>query len=181
MPPRLRQDPFELSSLLPAGVLALTLSALDQNPSQAIFREVWAAFDQGRARNLRPFCSPQDVALLEGLSYLIEHEFARFTSNFLSPHSLLVLRVYLIPYDLPGVQGRLMNRKEHTLTHYRRSLKGMLPRIISDNDYWRGADVLPPNPHLFLLPSLVGAFVDPSKFFVVSEFTTGPKNHGGDI
>lgn len=152
---QLPRDPFELSNLLPAGVLVLTLSRLDQDLSHAVFREPWPAFDKETANTLRPFCSPQDVTVLESLSFLVEHEFARVTTNFLSLHGLILFRVYLVPYDLPGVQGRLRNRQEHVLVHYRRSLKELLPRINSDDGYWRGAGALPPNPSLFLPPSLV--------------------------
>ena len=177
----LERDPFELSNLLPAGVLVLTFSGIDQNPRHAVFREKWRAFDQETARSLRPFCSPQDIGVLESLSFLVEHEFARITSNFLSIHALLLLRVYLIPYDLPGVQGRLMNRQEHILGHYKRSMREILPKMISESDYWRGADVLPSNPSLFLPPSSVGVSIDPIKFIVVSNLTPGLEDHGGDI
>ena len=177
----LPRDPLELSSLLPAGVVALTLSGLDQNPVHPAFREVWRTFDQETASSLRPFCSPGDATLLESLSFLVTHDFARATSSFLSQHTVLLLRVYLIPFDLRGVQGRLMNRQEHILVRYRRSLKDILPRISNDNEYWRGADVLPPNPSLFLPPSLVSVFVNPNKSVVVSKFTTGLEDHGGDI
>jgi len=163
-----RRDPFEFSNLLPAGVLALTLSGTDENLPRAVLLEVWPAFDQETARGLRPFCSPQDITILESLSFLVAHEFACVTSKFLSLHCLLLLRIYLIPYDLPGVQGRLMNRQEHILVHYRRCMKETLPRIVSDGGYWRGADVLPPNPSLFLPPSLVGVFANPSKLIVTS-------------
>lgn len=173
MGPHTERDPFELSNLLPAGVLALTLSGFDQNLPHAVSREMWHAFDQETARSLRPLCSPQDISVLESLSFLVEHEFARVTLNFLSLHVLLLLRVYIIPYDLPGVQGRLMNRQEHILGHYRRSMKEILPKIISEGEYWRGADVLPPNPSLFLPPSSVGVSVDPIKFIVVSNLTPG--------
>jgi len=175
------QDPFELSNLLPAGVITLTLSGPDKNLLHPVFLELWRAFDDDTASNLRSFCSPRDATLLEGLSFLVAHDFARITSSFLSLRTILLLRVYLIPYDLPGVQGRLMNRQEHTLVRYRRSLKDILPRISNDNDYWRGADMLPPNPRLFLPPPLVGVFVVPSKFIVVSKLTIGLEDHGGDI
>lgn len=177
----MERDPFELSNLLPAGVLALTISGLDQNLPHAVSSKIWPKFDEETAHGLHPFCSPQDIAILESLSFLIEHEFARATSNFLSRHSLLLLRVYLIPYDLPGVQGRLMNRQEHILGHYKRHLREILPKIISDADYWRGADVLPPDPRLFLPPSSVSVSVRPSEFNMVSDFTPGLEDHGGDI
>ncbi|KAF9652886.1 hypothetical protein BDM02DRAFT_3088163 [Thelephora ganbajun] len=150
----LEQDPFELSNLLPAGTIALELSGLDQNLSRAVFREVWPPFNQETALSLRPFCSPQDITVLESLSFLVEHDFIRATSNFLSHCNLLLFRVYLIPFDLPGVQGRLMNRQEQTLAYYKRSMKVILPRIISGDDHWRGAQVLPSSPDLFLPPSL---------------------------
>ena len=181
MESHLLRDPFELSNLLPAGILTLTVSGHSRNLSHTVFREVWPAFDQEVANSLRPFCSPKDATLLESLSFLVTHEFARVTSSFLSTHSLLLLRVYLIPYDLPGVQGRLMNRQEQILVHYRRSMKAILPRIIIDDDYWRGADVLPPNPSLFLPPSLVSAFFGPSKLIVASKPNIGLEDHGRDI
>lgn len=159
MGPHLERDPFGLSNLLPAGVLALTLSSPDRSLAHAASRETWPAFDLETARSLYPFCSPQDITVLESLSFLVEHEFTRITLKFLPLHSLLLLRVYLIPYDLPGVQGRLMNRQEHILGHYRRLMRDILPKLISDGDYWRGTDVLPLNPSLFLPPSLVSVYV----------------------
>jgi len=60
-------------------------------------------------------------------------------------------------------------------------MKETLPRIVSDGGYWRGADVLPPNPSLFLPPSLVGVFVGIGRLVVVSKFTTGLEDYGGDI
>jgi len=181
MESHLERDPFELSNLLPAGVLALTLSGLDQDLPHAVSGEMWRAFDQETARALRPFCSPQDINVLNSLSFLVEHEFSRVTSKFLSLHALLFLRIYLIPYDLPGVQGRLMNRQEHTLGLYRRSMRDILPKLISEGDYWRGADVLPPNPSLFLPPSSVGVSIDPIKPIAVSNLTKGLEDHGRDI
>lgn len=177
----LEREPFELSNLLPAGVLALTLSGIGQNLPHAVSREIWQAFDQETARGLHPFCSPQDINALESLSFLVKHEFARVTSNFSSLHALLLLRVYLVPYDLPGVQGRLMNRQEHILVRYRRSMRDILPKIISDGDYWRGADMLPLNPSLFLPPSSVGISVDPIEFIVDSNLAPGLEDHGGNI
>ena len=173
-----RQETSELSNLLRAGVIVTTLSALGKNLSHAVFREVWPAFNQDTVNALRPFCSPQDITLLEGLSFLIENEFARATSKLLSSHRLILFRVYLIPFDLPGVQGRLMNRQEQTIVQYRRLLKGMLPRIVCDDNYWGAADKLPPNPGLFFPPSLVGIFVDPSKLTVESKLATGLEDYG---
>jgi hypothetical protein len=175
------REPFELSNLLPAGVLAITLSNLDHNLPYTAFGETWATFDRGTAHSLHPLCSPRDIVVLESLSFLVEHEFARIASNFLPPRSLVLLRVYLTPYDLPGVQGRLMNRQEHILGHYKRSMREILPNLINDIDYWRGAEVLPPNPSLFLPPSLVGVFVDPIKFGVVYNPSPGLEDLSGDI
>jgi hypothetical protein len=176
-----RQDPFELSNLLHAGVLALTLSGLDQNHSHAVFSGAWTTFNHETARSHHPFCCPQDIALLKSLSFLIKHEFARITSNFLPLHRLILLRLYLIPFDLPGVQGRLMKRQEQILVQYRRFLKEILPRIIRDGDYWSGADMLPPNPSLLLPRSLVGTRIDPSMFVVGSKLFAGLENYGRDI
>lgn len=156
MEPHPQRDPFGDSNLLHAGVLVVTLSSLDNDTSHAMFQEGWHAFSRETANILDPLCSPQDIALLGNLSFLIEHEFALVTSNFSSHHCLILLRVYLVPFDLPGVQGRLMNRQDQVLGQYRRFVKEILPRIINDGDYWRGADALPPNPSLFLPPSLVG-------------------------
>lgn len=177
----IEREPFELSNLLPAGVLALTLSSPDRSPPHIVFGETWATFNRGTAGSLHPFCSPRDIIVLESLSFLVEHEFARVALNFLSPCSLLLLRVYLIPYDLPGVQGRLMNRQEHILGHYKRSMREILPNLINDIDYWRGAEALPPNPSLFLPPSLVGVFVDLIESVVVYNPSIGLEDRGGDI
>jgi hypothetical protein len=54
----------------------------------------------------------------------------------------MLLRIYLIPYDLPNVQGKLRVRKSSILNPAKRYMRTLLSRIIQDYDGWRG---LPPS------------------------------------
>jgi hypothetical protein len=49
----------------------------------------------------------------------------------------LILRVYLIPYDLANVQGKLRVRKDNILNPAKRYLRNLLPIISQDFGKWR--------------------------------------------
>ncbi|KAG6817776.1 hypothetical protein H0H87_003184 [Tephrocybe sp. NHM501043] len=48
----------------------------------------------------------------------------------------VILRIYIIPYDLANVQGQLRIRKKDILSPARRYLRRLLPLIIQDRETW---------------------------------------------
>ncbi|KAH9484424.1 putative ATP-dependent helicase C23E6.02 [Psilocybe cubensis] len=52
----------------------------------------------------------------------------------------MVLRIYLIPYDLSGVKGVLKIRKDNVLIPARRLMRNLLPRISKDVEKWYGME-----------------------------------------
>ncbi|KAG6864745.1 hypothetical protein C0991_007420 [Blastosporella zonata] len=49
---------------------------------------------------------------------------------------MVALRIYLIPYDLPNVQGKLRIRKKDILGPARRSLRRLFPLVVQDQESW---------------------------------------------
>ncbi|KAG6849539.1 hypothetical protein H0H93_007627 [Arthromyces matolae] len=60
----------------------------------------------------------------------------------------VILRVYLIPYDLSNSGGKLRRRKKEILSQASRLLKKMLPKIIQDESSWRLGTPSPSLPRL---------------------------------
>ncbi|KAK7694076.1 hypothetical protein QCA50_003652 [Cerrena zonata] len=81
----------------------------------------------------------QDELLLEVLTFLSNHNFIRITCRLgCGPwESRIVLRVYLIPYDLSNVQGKLRTRDETAiLVPAREYLQVLLPRLVRSPSEW---------------------------------------------
>lgn len=54
---------------------------------------------------------------------------------------VMYLRVYLVPFDLANVQGRLRTRDEATiLVPARKCLKSLLQQLVTDVALWEGND-----------------------------------------
>ncbi|KAH8099642.1 hypothetical protein BXZ70DRAFT_942710 [Cristinia sonorae] len=78
------------------------------------------------------------VELLDSLYYLINKEFVA-TQTYLrstATSTTLVWRVYLIPYDLPGVHGRLRRRDKKVLDDARSALRTVLPHVARNSHEW---------------------------------------------
>jgi hypothetical protein len=80
---------------------------------------------------------PDDIALCRALDYLVHERFiaATYRSN---AFGFMDVRIYLIPYDLSNVQGKLRIRKDTILNEARRYLRDLFPRISQDVDRWNG-------------------------------------------
>ncbi|KAF8197540.1 hypothetical protein BJ912DRAFT_922970 [Pholiota molesta] len=80
---------------------------------------------------------PDDIALCIALDYLVRERFiaATYRSN---AFGFMDVRIYLIPYDLSNVQGKLRIRKDTILNEARRYLRDLFPRISQDVDRWNG-------------------------------------------
>jgi hypothetical protein len=127
-------DPFSLQNLLPAGTLTLPISR-----DHAYSAEGWHTF-VGKA--LLPHLTDQDETLCRHLDFLVEHEFLSIECKIGDSGTALILRIYLVPYDLPGVQGKLRVRDESSVLKPARTCLGnVLPQIVQEKCLWDAHDL----------------------------------------
>ena len=145
-------------NLLPAGTLSLPISQTELesicNHSHSI--EDWHPF-LGEA--LLPYLTDhEDETLCRHLSFLVEHKFLSVQCKIGDSGKVLVLRTYIIPFDLPGAQGKLRVRDEASvLKPARLCLRNVVPRILQDENLWDAHDSEPSSSstHYFLNPEMV--------------------------
>ncbi|KAI9466079.1 P-loop containing nucleoside triphosphate hydrolase protein [Lactarius psammicola] len=157
--PSLRNDSvvgsLSVQNLLPAGTLSLPISQTELgsicNHSHSV--EDWHPF-LGEA--LLPYLTDhEDETLCRHLSFLVEHKFLFVQCSIGDSGKVLVLRTYIIPYDLPGAQGKLRVRDEASiLKPARLCLRNVVPRILQDEHLWDAHDSEPSSssPRYFLNP-----------------------------
>ncbi|TDL24898.1 hypothetical protein BD410DRAFT_851421 [Rickenella mellea] len=100
------------------------------------------------------------ATVLQNLQFLVTNSFLSLTCRISDDLDQLIVRVYLIPFDLPGMRGRLRNRDEATiLIPARRILKFLLRRVNCDVESWMGTNSKGPDitctssvPYPFLSP-----------------------------
>ena len=129
-----------LRNLFPIGVLKINVVVEDQTIFTALCghshaEDNWHAFN-GSAL-LSHLTNLEDDGFCRELDFLIKHDFI-FATCRLNRKQTLIVRVYLIPYDLPNVQGRLRLRREAILSVARRYLSTLLPRIRCCQEDWNG-------------------------------------------
>jgi hypothetical protein len=136
--------PFPLQNLLPAGTLSLPISqtelvnVCDHSHSS----DGWHTF-LGEAL-LPHLTDRENETLCRHLDFLVEHKFLWLQCRIGDSGTSLILRVYIIPFDLPGVQGRLRVRDEASVSKPARlCLRNVMPRIIQDKSLWSAHDLDP--------------------------------------
>ncbi|KAJ3971109.1 P-loop containing nucleoside triphosphate hydrolase protein [Lentinula raphanica] len=150
------ESPYRLSKLLRAGHIELELKSGD------------VTFDQNRAEDgwfllenlLDGSVQTAFESLIISLRFLTRHRFAFATFNVdSSKPAQLVIRIYLIPYDLPGANGRLSyHARKHQdpqlLAAARRHMLNLLPCILQDQHSWDFGTVCSSSETRFLINHL---------------------------
>lgn len=139
--------PYSLSNFLPAGTVQISLSSGVAPTCYHVHAEDgWHAidlnFDSGIA-------SPASEDLVKSLMFLVQQQFIAATYRIIYANSsaqLLIARIYLIPYDLAGVNGRLSynaRKRENgqVLGLARRYMSNLLPQIMQDQESWAEGQV----------------------------------------
>jgi hypothetical protein len=133
-----------MRNLLPAGTLSLPISQTELgsicNHSHSV--DDWHPFP-GEA--LLPYLTDhEDETLCRHLSFLVGHKFLSVQCKIGNSGRALVLRTYIIPFDLPGAQGKLRVRDEASvLKPARLCLRNVVPRILQDENLWNAHDSEP--------------------------------------
>jgi len=163
-------EPFAVHNLLPAGTLSLPISQTDLGNlcDHSHSAGGWHGFS-GKA--LLPHLTDQEnETLCRHLDFLVEHKFLIVQFKIGDSGTALILRVYIVPYDLPGVHGKLRVRNETSeLKPARLCLRNVLPRIIQEISLWDAHDLDPS-------PSSPSCFLD-SSTVVVLFFSIFPETH----
>jgi hypothetical protein len=145
--------PFALQNLLPAGTLSLPISQTDLRKicNHSHTTEGWHSF---LGVSFLPQVTDQEnETLCRHLEFLVQHKFLVVQCKIGDSGRALILRVYFVPYDLPGVQGKLRVRDEATdLRPARVCLRNVMPRIIQEKSVWDAHDLdpSPSSPRFFL-------------------------------
>ncbi|KAL0571366.1 hypothetical protein V5O48_010604, partial [Marasmius crinis-equi] len=134
-----KKTPTDLCNLVPAGTLELHLSDLSYPPKREVcdhrhLEDGWHYFD---VENLKGLVSEAD--LIEALAFLIDKSFVSASYNYVDEYTVVV-RIYLIPYDLPGMRGQLSRkmRNPQVLSRGKYSMSSILPWIRQDPQSWEG-------------------------------------------
>lgn len=133
---------FAVQNLLPAGTLSLPISRteLGNTCDHSHSAEGWHTF---LGKFLLPYLTDQEnETLCRHLDFLVDHRFLVIHCKIGDSGIALILRLYLVPYDLPGVQGRLRVRNEASeLKPARLCLRNVMPRIVQDKSLWDSHDL----------------------------------------
>ncbi|KAJ3516660.1 hypothetical protein NLJ89_g1000 [Agrocybe chaxingu] len=130
-------SPYALHNLLPVGTVIIDIPVASQHDicEHVHAEDGWHEF---QAQQVTPRLeNAEDVAFCRGLEFLIKQQFISCTYRC-THDNRMVLRVYLIPYDLANVQGKLRIRKDNILSPAKRYLRTLVPRISQDTGRWNG-------------------------------------------
>ena len=132
------QSPYEkLYNFLAAGTVTIPLQCRDVPCSHLHATDGWHVLPS--AATLEPMLVPNDTPLLRlrQLDFLMKHSFIAATCRLDAVVNILFVRIYLIPWDLPGVHGKLRVRDEiSVVAPARRHLRNILAEIVQDDDAW---------------------------------------------
>lgn len=132
------QTPYEaLCKFLPAGTITIPLESSDVPCSHHHATDGWHALPA--AATLEPMLDPNDIPLLRlrQLDFLVKHRFIAATCKLDAVATTLFVRIYLIPWDLSGVHGKLRVRDEDSIVAPARNhLRSLFTEIIQDNYAW---------------------------------------------
>ena len=144
-------SPYSLENLLSVGCVSVKLAIEPQHLicDHKHAEDGWHYFN---AHSVIPHLSDsEDISFCRQIEFLVKHRFIMATYRA-TYDAIMALRIYLIPYDLSNVQGKLRVRGESVLAPAKRYLRQLLPRIINNEEIWNGLEptgdiiTLIPNP-----------------------------------
>ena len=133
------ESPYSLVNLLAVGSVFIKLGIEPQHLicDHIHAQDGWHYFN---AHSVIPHLSDsEDISFCRQIEFLVKHRFIMAT--YRATHdAAMALRIYLIPYDLSNVQGKLRVRGENVLAPAKRYLRQLLPKIINNKDIWDGLE-----------------------------------------
>ena len=148
-----------LCNFLPAGSITLPVSSPFSGAAVPA-EDGWIQFNP--TSDLDAPAVQDAPAILESIRFLVRHRFIAATYSAQEEQGQLFVRIYLIPWDLPGSKGELRGRDEDTILRPgRRRLKDLFLRIRQDSSLWTSDASSPSIPQLFWenrIVCLLGSF-----------------------
>lgn len=144
-------SPYSLGNLFPVGCAFLKLAIEPQHLicDHTHAQDGWHYFN---AHSIIPQLSDsEDISFCRHIEFLVKHRFIMVTYRA-TYDAAMALRIYIIPYDLSNVQGKLRVRGESVLAPAKRYLRQLLPMIVNNEEIWNGLEprgeitALIPNP-----------------------------------
>jgi len=136
---------FALRNLLPVGTLSLRVRDHGWNDApcdHVHLDDGWHKFSRERVQAELEDPS-HDQRTVDQLSVLLEHDFVRIRCRLGSEQrTVLLARIYLVPFDLAGIQGRLRRRQETVLVICRPILREILSKLSCCPHLWEGETCL---------------------------------------
>ena len=133
------ESPYSLVNLLAVGSVFIKLEIEPQHLicDHIHAQDGWHYFN---AHSVIPHLSDsEDISFCRQIEFLVKHRFIMAT--YRATHdAAMALRIYLIPYDLSNVQGKLRVRGENVLAPAKRYLRQLLPKIINNGEIWDGLE-----------------------------------------
>ncbi|KAJ7578523.1 hypothetical protein C8J56DRAFT_968195 [Mycena floridula] len=130
-------SPYSLFNLLPYGSLQVSLSRSLNLSDHAHAEDDWLEFS---ALDLIPHLQEHESDdLCRGIEFLTQQRFVRAT-YCLGPANSVRARIYLVPYDLPNVQGALRVRPDSVLRPARQYFRLLLSKTTTEPRFWSGED-----------------------------------------
>jgi hypothetical protein len=139
--------PYALHNSLPAGTFSLQLKSTASACTQDASHD-WHHYHE--IDDIANLMLVEDESLLRSLDFLIRHRFVTATCSirYWSCYSALHIRIYLIPFDLANVEGRLRRRDENTiLKHARKFLRDLLLKLSRNITAWNADSVSSQSEH----------------------------------
>lgn len=131
--------PYSLGnpSILPVGNVSVKLGVEPQHLicDHTHAQDGWHNF---KAHSIIPHLSDsEDISFCRQLEFLVQHRFiiATYRGTY---DAAMSVRIYLIPYDLPNLEGKLRGRGDSVLAPAKRYLRQLFPRIINNEEIWNG-------------------------------------------
>ncbi|KAJ8480788.1 hypothetical protein ONZ51_g6428 [Trametes cubensis] len=91
-----------------------------------------------------------DSGDLEKIAFLVRHRFIAATYYMDASNAQLFLRIYVIPWDLPGSRGELRSRDDAVLKPGCKYLRQLFLKIRTERSLWEGSLASSSNPAYFL-------------------------------
>ncbi|KAI9068581.1 hypothetical protein FKP32DRAFT_1587558 [Trametes sanguinea] len=136
-----------LSNFLPAGTLTFDIPsypAFTFSESEDLAEDGWRTFPE-TVVGFR-----DDSGTLAKISFLVRHRFIAATYHVSSTVMQLFVRIYVIPWDLPGSRGELRSRDESIQKPGRQHLRDLFLRTRTERSLWDGNMDGPSDPAYFL-------------------------------
>lgn len=123
-------SPYHTRHFLPFGTLVVSAATATKACGKH-----WHSYSAESESELAGLMIPGNGSLLRGLSFLTAQKFVAATFRC---DTSLVIRIYLIPFDLANVEGTLRRREATVLNSARHLLRDIMAQLHFDKDSWDG-------------------------------------------